>query len=1186
MQLKKIELQGFKSFVDKTVIEFLDGVTTIVGPNGSGKSNISDAIRWVLGEQSVKSLRGSKMEDVIFAGTVNRKKVGFAEASIYFDNTDKTLPVEYKEVVVTRRVYRTGESGYYINNSECRLKDVQELFMDTGIGKDGYSIIGQGKIDEILSNKSEERRAIFEEASGIVKYRTRKEEATRKLSNTDINLSRVNDILVEIENVIGTLEKKSEVAKKYLTLKEELKKVEVKQFLQNLKNSAENLAKLDSIIETYENNQKLEEQNALELEKAKINLKERLDQVLFDIEQTQSKYYEMENELEKTNSKIDIANEKISNAKVNTERLIIEIEKDKENIILLKQEILKKKEKQESLGENKVKFEIELKEKTEELNAILSNMDENELQKEEVKKQIEALIEEKNAKKLEISATHSTIAANEKQITSLISDADKIVYEKDSLLAQKDDIYSNLSGKNNILKDIENKLNTSKNNIDKLNNRKNEIESNENKLNQELITSKSKYNYLLNLENENEGYYKSVKSVLEYAKKNKIDTIYGTLASVISTNEKYEYAIEIALGGYLQNIVVENDSAAKKMVEYLKASSSGRATFLPLNSIKKYDVDNGNKYRAIKGFIGMAIDLVNYNKKFEKAAVLALNNTIIVENIDDAIALSKTAKTSKIVTLSGELISQTGSITGGQTLSKTAGLIGRKEKIEKIKEAIEEKQKEYDKLISEKSKVIDDIKSITEEYGKIKTNYDELNIEVAKLNENYKNIQNHIDKYEETKKTREETRDRLSKEILDLNDKLSSINTDILIIEHKVEERQIVVDEYTRFNKEKEQNINFLNEDIVNLKISLSSFDESVSAIKEMTDKINNDIQNFEISIEKKETQINEYNEDIKNNQEIIKLSQEDILKLKDFKTEYQNISEKLRKDNAECISKQDILEIKMLECIRKIDKIKEEKSKIENKKVKYDIEIENYKNAMWNDYELTVSSAKQYMESLPIDECEDEKTVSKKVEDFRKKIKDLGDVDVNSIEEYKSTKERYDFIISQKTDLEETKKKLENLISNMTNIMKQQFVSQFKIINENFNKSFKELFGGGKAELKLSDETNVLESGIEIEVQPPGKKLQSMMLLSGGERALTAISLLFAILQIKAPPFCVLDEIEAALDDVNVQRFADYIKKYSKKSQFVVITHRKGTMEVASSVYGVTMQEYGVSKIISMKMR
>ncbi len=1185
MQLKKIEIQGFKSFADKTEIIFLDGITTIVGPNGSGKSNISDAVRWVLGEQSVKTLRGAKMEDVIFAGTEARKKVGFAEVSMYLDNSDMSLPIEFKEVVVTRRVYRSGESNYLLNGSECRLKDIQELFMDTGVGRDGYSIISQGKIDEILSTKSEERRHIFEEASGIVKYRTRKEEATKKLDNTEISLNRVNDILNEIENVIGPLEKKAEVAKKYLLLKGELKELDVRLFVDSINQNAEELKKLDDIINTFETDIVNSENQNEEFEKSKNDLKERVQEISLKIEETQAKYFDLTNEIERLNSKIELSQATIENANTNIERLNSEIIEDTEKIELLKEDIQKRDDKKKSMAESKIKFENELSVKQDELDEIMKTLDQKGVEIEKIKETIENKNEEKYELKLEISSILATLESNEKQIIEKEKAAEKNISLKDSLISTKLDLSSELDNKNRELEKVNKEIGNISTEKSKYELEIEKIREEENKLKQNIMTLKSKYNYLQNLEKENEGYFKSVKSALDFANESNMKNVYGTVASLVSTEEKYEYAIEIALGGFLQNIVVQDDEDAKNIIEYLKENKLGRATFLPLSSIKKVN-SNKEDMRRFTGFIGMATDLVKFDKKYFDAINLSLSSTAIVDNVENAIQISKKTKNNiRLVTLSGELIASTGSITGGQTAQKNAGLIGRSEKIKELSKTIEKEQKECQEITDKISQISIKLNELNDKFVVLKQNQDELKLYVATKNFEFENLNKEIEKIEGSKIQSKEAIESIKSETKILSDNMKLNEDKIELIEKEILENQEIVDEYARFNKEKEKTIDFLNEDIVNLKISLSSFDESVSSIDEMKEKINQDITNFEESIIKKKNQMNVLMNSIEENKKQIEILNDRINSQDTFKSDYLNITEKLKNDKEECIKSQEDIENKIIETIKNIEKLKEEKSKIENKKVKYDIEIENLKNKMWDEYELTISSSKKLLENAAIDE-RNNKSIKESAEKIRKQIKDLGEVNVGSIEEYKETKERYDFITTQKLDLEETKSKLQNLINNMTTIMKQQFSKQFKIITENFNETFKELFGGGKAELRLSDENDVLNSGIEIEVQPPGKKLQSMMLLSGGERALTATALLFAILKIKTPPFCILDEIEAALDDVNVHRFAEYIKKYSNNTQFIVITHRKGTMEVASSVYGVTMQEYGISKVVSMKLK
>ena len=1181
MQLKKLEIQGFKSFADKTEILFLDGITTIVGPNGSGKSNISDAIRWVIGEQSAKNLRGSKMEDVIFSGTQARKKVGFAEVSMYLDNSDGTLPVDYNEVIVTRRMYRSGESNYLINGTECRLKDIQAIFMDTGLGKDGYSIISQGKIDEILSNKSEERRHIFEEAAGIVKYRTRKEEATRKLTNTETTLQRVSDILSEIENTIEPLEQKANTAKKYLNLRDELKLLDVKIFISSIENNSSDMKKIDDMLETLQKDIDTQENLSKESENKKNELKEKIQVLSNRIDELREKYFQVENEKERLNSKISLLDANINSSNANSERLAKEIIEDQEKISLLKAEIEKRVQKRENVFQNKKKFEEELAQKEEELNSIVSTLDEKGVQIESLKK----IIDENNDKKFDLknenSSISATIEAEEKQLEEKKRQNDKSVSQKDKLNFELNDVVQNISLKNKELNEINQKITLLD---EKMQNNQNAIDiliENKNNINQQLMTTKAKHNYLLNLENENEGYSKSVKSILDYAKTN--SKVHGTIAGLISTDEKYEYAIEVALGGFIQNIVVEDEIIAKNLITYLNNNSLGRVTFLPLSNLSSA-LEVNSKVLKNDGVIGIASDLVTYDKKYEKAIKLALANTVIVDNIDNAILLSKKLKNSlRIVTVSGELLSQTGSITGGKTSLKSGGVIGRKEKIAELSELITKKQSEFNKIKDQITEIEKQKEQINNELDTILPQKESLVVDIATLNQRKEYINKEIEKIDTQKQNFKDNLDKISKSIQDMKKKIENNNQEIFKIDVQNSKEQEEIDEYTRFNREKQKEIDILNEDVVNLKVSLSSFDETVSSIDEMKEKIENDILNFEQSIEKKKIEIESINMQNDKYKEEISTIKETIENSSKIKEEYQINSNNLKEEKT--IYEQDMEQIdsSIINTLNTLNSIKEEKSKVEAKRIKYEIELNNLKDKMWNDYELTISSSKALInenEEINI------KQVEKDANKLRKEIKELGEVNISSIEEYKKTKQRYDFISNQKQDLEETKKKLENLISNMISIMKQQFTNNFKIITENFNNTFKELFGGGKADLKLSDENDVLNSGIEIEVQPPGKKLQSMSLLSGGERALTATALLFAILQIKSPPFCILDEIEAALDDVNVHRFAEYIKEYSKKNQFIVITHRKGTMEVASSVYGITMQEYGISKVVSMKLK
>ena len=1181
MELKKLELQGFKSFADKTEIIFLDGITTIVGPNGSGKSNISDAIRWVIGEQSAKNLRGSKMEDVIFAGTEARKKIGFAEVSMYLDNSDGTLPIDYNEVIVTRRVYRSGESNYLINGTECRLKDIQALFMDTGLGKDGYSIISQGKVDEILSNKSEERRHIFEEAAGIVKYRTRKEEAQRKLENTETTLTRVGDVIAEIENNIEPLQKRAETAKEYLKLRDELKLLDVKLFINAVDNNSSNIEQIDDMLNTL--SQDIEKQEVLthENEEKKIELKNKVNELSTKIEELREKFFQVENEKEKLNSKISLLEANINASTVNSQRLEGEITEDNEKINLLKEEMEKRMARRESVFQNKKKFEEELEQKETELNAIVATLDERGLEIEARKKTIEDNNDKKFDLKAENSSLSATIEAEEKNLEEKQKASEKSISQKDNLNFELNDVLQVVSNKNKELDAINEKVSTFEEKLKGLQSTKDTLEEKRSQMNQDLMTAKAKLNYMVNLENENEGYSKSVKGILDYAKTN--SKVHGTIANIISTDEKYEYAVEIALGGFIQNIVVEDELIAKNLITYLNSNQLGRVTFLPLDNIVSVP-DVNNKVLKYDGVQGIAYELVSYDKKYEKAVRLALANTVIVDNMDNAIELSRKTKNSyRIVTLSGELVAQTGSITGGKTANRNAGVIGRKERIAELKKLVEQKQVELDKAKGEVLELEKQIEAEKKNYEEFLPQKEELVIEVATLNEKKEHIRKDIEKIDTQKETTKEEVEAIKANIEKLKETISSNEKSIFDIDVVNQKEQEEIDDYVRFNREKQKEIDILNEDVVNLKVSLSSFDETVSSIDEMKEKIEEDISNFNGSIEKKKAEIEAIKTQIEGfNAEIVE-TRETIENSSKTKEDFETNTNALKEEKSKYEQDLEQIDTGIVTTLNTLNSIKEERAKVESKKIKFEMELTNLKNKMWEDYELTIASSRPL---IPEGEEINIKQTEKQANKLRKDIKDLGEVNISAIEEYQKTKERYDFIMNQKTDLEETKKKLENLIDNMTSIMKQQFETNFKVITENFNNTFKKLFGGGKAELKLSDENDILNSGIEIEVQPPGKKLQSMSLLSGGERALTATALLFAILQIKSPPFCILDEIEAALDDVNVHRFAEYIKEYSKKNQFIVITHRKGTMEVASSVYGVTMQEYGISKVVSMKLK
>ncbi len=1181
MYLKRLELQGFKSFADRTVLEFKSGITSVIGPNGSGKSNISDAIRWVLGEQSMKSLRGSKSEDVIFAGTQARKSLGFAEVSMVIDNADGKLPIEYSEVTVTRKIYRSGETGYFINKVPCRLKDVLELFMDTGIGKDGYSIIGQGKIDEILSNKSEDRRKIFEEAAGIVKYRTRKAESEKKLEQTKLNLLRINDILSEIETNIEPLKMQSEKAKKYLDLREELKNIEVGLFLHNISEYKEKLEKIVEDIKIVEEQNASENEKMQNLQKAKEELKNSIDEITSKIEEMQNLSFESTNKIEKINSEIGISKERIQNNNVNNERLSKEIEEVKQRIAELEEEQKQKLSKKENLATNREKFQKELDEKQKELEELTKKLSAKELEIEDKKKNIEKNTDEKYELISEISSLDTNLENIEKREKVAKAEIQSLTLEIDSTRNDKQekskDFYDIEFKKNELSKSLKEKADKKSESMQKIK----DFDTTLNNLAYEINMKDSRLKFLIETEKEKEGYTRSVKSLLNACEKDsKLNKgVNGVLANLISVDKKYETAIEMCLGQATQNIVTDTEEDAKKLVEYLRENKLGRASFLPVTSVKGRKLDRIIK-NSTEGVIGVASDLVKCNKKYEQIVLNLLGRTLIVENMDTAIQMAKLNSYSfRIVTLDGDIISNTGSITGGSIQTKTVNLLGRSREIEDLEKALKELQVKKEEVAKEKQDYTESVTDTIEEVTRIEKELQDIEVVYAAENQKILNIEDSISKLEARREKIKAELEELSKQKLDNNMQKEEKQERINYLEKEIENISKVVEEFALNNKDNQKYIDDLNFDITNLKISVTSFDESGTSIDEMVERIKQDIENNKQSILNKEENIQRINEEKANLEANIVNLEEQINKIKSDVSNSSEIIEGLKANRIEANEKLKKSEEEISIEFNTIEDIKGELVKLDVKKTKLEQDLEQVVNNLWVEYELTPNNAEGYKKPDNVQKA------ARDVNSLRTQIKELGSINVDSIEEYKKTKERYEFMCEQRLDMENTAAKLRNIIQEMTQTMKEQFVEKFKEINKNFNEVFTELFGGGKAELKLEDENNVLECGIDIQAQPTGKKLQNMMLLSGGEKAFTAIALLFAILKINPAPFCVLDEIEAALDDVNVYRFAEYLKKFSAETQFLVITHRKGTMEAANTVYGVTMEENGVSKLLSMKL-
>lgn len=1183
MYLKELDLQGFKSFPEKVKLEFNKGITAVVGPNGSGKSNISDAVRWVLGEQRPKSLRGGKMEDVIFAGTANRRQVGFAEVSMTVDNSDKVIPVEYSEIKITRRVYRSGESNYFINGTECRLKDIYELFMDTGIGRDGYSIIGQGKIDEILSNKSEDRRQLFEEAAGIVKYKNRKSEAENKLDKERQNLVRITDIISEIESKIEPLEKQAEKAKKYLELYGEMKEADIRLFCINGKKLEKETGELNRLVENAVKDIE-ESDNSLDLFKREAEkIKENAEILTASMEEINRVVASLSGEIEKNEGVCRLTEEQIRNLRESVKRLEGEKESRSTKISSNTEEILACREAAENAAGEIERMRALLAEKEEALNAMLERQSEHEQKIENYKSEMiekikltadikssaertEAVLEQFNARLKQISEEKSEL---EKRLKDR-----KIASKSAAIRAeQSTDTVEEI---NRVIEKLENK----KAGIMKI---IAVIKEGFDDKSRRLAEKQSRLKVLNDMEREHDGYYKSVKAVLQLKDNGNpsFKGIRGAVAQLFKADEKYELAVETALGGSLQSLVVENEADAKNAVNYLKSNQLGRATFLPMSTVKGRTL--GTEKDSLlkeKGVIASAVDLIKCDREYMGIAESLLGRIIVIDTIDNAIAFAKKFKQSyRLVTLEGESFMPGGAITGGSTGKKNSGVFGRKREIDSLKAETEALSAACEGLESERNKNRNKADSIDEEIEERREEAREANIGFITAKQELEQVNRDIGDYEEKLRL-------ASIEEKQLNEQIEKAESDRNLAKEKLENIEIeIVKLQNKLNEHRDDAENRKNgrdttaEEITSIKVEISSINEkklsqlnNIQRLESENEQLLSDISKVELEKAEVESQIEEKQ---KLAQRAADMTEKSRAEKAEKELELSNITEQRRNENERIIEQEN----KINECRETILKYKNELVRLETKSEKISEEKKRLNDDMWENYEIT------YPEALKYESSEEQASeLSRRTRELKSQIKALGSVNVNAVEEYKETKDRYEFLSGQKNDIIEAEEKLKEIINDLSSLMERQFREKLEIISENFNEVFREMFGGGRAYLKLSDEEDVLGSGIDIIAQPPGKNLQNMMLLSGGERALTAIAILFSILKMKPSPFCILDEIEAALDDANVQRFGDYLQQFAKGTQFIVITHRKGTMESADVLYGVTMQEQGVSKIVSVK--
>lgn len=1180
MYLKSIEVHGFKSFAKKLVFEFHNGITGIVGPNGSGKSNVADAVRWVLGEQSAKQLRGASMQDVIFSGTEMRKPQSYAYVALTISNEDHKLNLPYEEVQVARRVYRSGESEYLLNGATCRLRDVQELFFDTGIGKEGYSIIGQGQIDKILSGKPDERRELFDEAAGIVKFKKRKAAAEKNLDAESQNLLRVQDILTELEKQVGPLEEQSGKAKEYLRLKEELKQYEV------------GLFRMD-----YESLQ----QETADIEKNLSHTRNELEEAKEEKEQSRSQYDEVETAIAEFDRSVERKKEKVNQNKLLINNFESEVRITQEKIASVAQGKEYYKERTDALEVSKAAADAELADYTESQKEALEQLREMQEQEKAITDQLNLVEKEILEKEIQLNEQNETIldSMNTSNRITVEQQKAKSMLEQNSIrkaeLNQK--ILANktqFSSAEEEMKKEEELLGEAKKKLDheyvarkallaQADNKRNEIlelqrEQQENQ--KQYHTMNSKLDTLKNMAERYDGYGQSIRHVMEQ-KKNQPGLL-GVVADIIQVDEAYITAVETALGGNIQNIVTEDEHVARDMIQYLKKNRFGRATFLPLTTVTpKKDNPFRDEILAEEGVLGNVASKVNRDKKFDQVVEYLLGRFLLVDTIDHAMKISKKYHHSiRIVTLEGELLHPGGSMSGG-SFKNNSNLLGRRkeldtlaqsiqnmqEKIADCKERIAQTQKDVEHLVQQANAKDEVLKELELEKNTAAIKYEQAVAIKEQKEKEYLTIANDGKEIENQKAL--------------LEDSLSRIGSDLELSRQKEaeakEQVRILSEELDQF---REQQIE-LQDKAAEIRLETSSFQQKNNYIAENIHRIEDTLQEIK----------NEYErlmEEQKNSDDTVVQMEEAIVGFQKKNQELSDEIEKLlseieeesRQKEEMMASQKDIFE-KRDALMNHISELDKETFRLESRKQNIEEKIEEKVNHMWNEYELTYHSAKE----IEIDESISYTRMKANVSDTKSRIRDLGDVNVNAIEDYKSVSERYELLKAQHDDLIESEQALKKIIADLDEEMRKQFTEKFADIQKQFDKVFRELFGGGKGTIELVADEDVLEAGITINAQPPGKKLGNMMQLSGGEKALTAIALLFAIQNLKPSPFCLLDEIEAALDDSNVKRYAKYLHKLTKNTQFIVITHRKGTMEAADVLYGITMQEKGVSTLVSVKL-
>ncbi|MBQ9060505.1 MAG: chromosome segregation protein SMC [Firmicutes bacterium] len=1174
MNFKKLEMHGFKSFAEPVTIEFNEGITGIVGPNGSGKSNISDAIRWVLGEQSPKALRGGKMDEVIFAGTSSRKSRGMAEVTLVIDNEDGSLPIDYQEVAITRRMFRSGESEYHINGNQCRLKDVRDLIMDTGIGVDGYSLIGQGKIADIISNKTEDRREIFEEAAGIVAYRTRKAQAERKLASTTVNMDRVKDIIGEIEGRIDGLREDSIKAKEYLKLRQRYKELEINIILKNIENlelkneyAKDDLAEMELAIENTR-------QERAELDQASAELTGQRESLEKIEEETRQKLLAAIEELNAVVNKSEVDSERLNAIERDQERLIGEVE-------ALEQRKQREEGNRRQVLTEKQKLDKEAEEAEEALQQQVIRYN-------EVAAEMASLSESEDELKDELFRLSGEITRAGSEISSMERLGETLTRRRESLQAEQE---SGSSGSRKSRDDLERAKGARQERAETLEKQREhrarlqeqlQADQNEEKvLRKEIeegriqlgqLSARSKT--IEEMEHNYEGYNGAVRFIM----KSDLRGIRGVVAELINVPEGYETAIETALGGSLQNIVCNEDADAREAIRSLKRNKAGRMTFLPIASIHA-DNRRDEKLRSEAGFIGFGPDCVHYDPEYSQIMEYLLGRVILVDHIDNAIRISKKSRGSRVVTLDGEIINSAGAITGGRYRNKTADILERKAEIRSLQEQIraltesgEEKRKDLEALLERTRKLGEESSDLE---GQIRAGEHELLIHDQEIVLAEAALNDFRSSEEKISREMESIRQEMehSAEVIQ---KLR------LSIEENEARKEQITEESEQMLRQKEEHqavFDEISEAITKARIAVNTCEERrthaeyiLRSTADLLDQIDRDIALRQEQQEKLRREKDQLTSGHANMDDLIEEKEEAKQRIQEYLEEVSAEKQEANEQLAGSTKERD-------ELAAKLEDLQNKKYELDIRKAKNETQLETYKDKLWEDFEISYIQAMEFKAEKFV-----MSSAVKENRQIKNRMKEMGEVNVGAIEEYETVKERYEFLTSQQADIQKAMDSLNGIIRDMDKTIRERFKASFDQIVINFEEMFTGLFGGGHAELRLSDENDPLQSNIDIVAQPPGKKLQNINLLSGGEKTLTAIALMFAVLKAKPTPFCILDEVEAALDDANIDRFIQAVRKF-EGIQFALVTHQKATMEQADVLYGVTMPEKGVSKVLSLDL-